>query len=554
MNHIVRIDVLKVEEPNIRKHKAFHSLILKDSTLMMVMRVVTETGNTWESTCSFHDVSQTFKDLQKENIAPNISIPSAPKKLSSFDRKSWQDFFNAMISSPSSSSPLFHQLFATRYNDEDTIAPIRKEGLLRKKKMKTARKGRDRYCLIRGRTLFYYSDVDHRANPIGQILLDRCIIYKPPPTDKKHSDEDRCQFILEEHNTHYRMEAQTEADRDAWVLSIESSISDFKNSHFRVNGSISVRVIEGKNLASKDLNGRSDPFAMLFLESQAERTPTIYRNLNPIWPENTSFLFTVQWHSSVLNLLLWDEDKLSASDFMGRISIPISQLPNNEEIDVWVPLCPTKAKQNITGSIHLLINYSYVACASEDSQSSVKVYAQPPPKEGIPPQIMELMVWLENNFWNTDGIFRISGALSEVQAIQLCVDLGKPTVYQDGHAVAGAVKKYFRELPEPVLTYALYDSFLELSRKDKVDVAAYKALLSKLPPNYYLVARDLLLYVHRLSKLEATTRMGVANLSVVFGPSLLKSRDSEGLAAMMDSPSVCRATSMMIECAPLLFA
>ena len=42
------------------------------------------------------------------------------------------------------------------------------------------------------------------------------------------------------------------------------------------------------------------------------------------------------------------------------------------------------------------------------------------------------------------------------------VDFRNPEhFYQDVNSVASALKQFFRELPDPVLTYELYDEFIE---------------------------------------------------------------------------------------------
>lgn len=66
-----------------------------------------------------------------------------------------------------------------------------------------------------------------------------------------------------------------------------------------------------------------------------------------------------------------------------------------------------------------------------------------------------------------EGIFRLSGAASEVEQLQQEFD--KPPTFgryldlspYDIHAVAGVMKKYLRSLPEAVIPKALQDQFLD---------------------------------------------------------------------------------------------
>jgi hypothetical protein len=70
------------------------------------------------------------------------------------------------------------------------------------------------------------------------------------------------------------------------------------------------------------------------------------------------------------------------------------------------------------------------------------------------------------------GIYRLSGTSSRVQALKraLDTDLENTDVMSDEwssdiNVVSGALKLWFRELPEPLLTYGLYHQFIEAARE-----------------------------------------------------------------------------------------
>lgn len=71
-----------------------------------------------------------------------------------------------------------------------------------------------------------------------------------------------------------------------------------------------------------------------------------------------------------------------------------------------------------------------------------------------------------------EGLFRISGSkkrqeeLKELIDKEIIVDLnaGKFTP----HDVASVLKQFLGELPEPLLTQALYDAFLQIAGKSKI--------------------------------------------------------------------------------------
>jgi hypothetical protein len=45
-----------------------------------------------------------------------------------------------------------------------------------------------------------------------------------------------------------------------------------------------------------------------------------------------------------------------------------------------------------------------------------------------------------------------------------CLTLPTALEYRDPHVIAGALKSYLRELPEPLMTHALYDEWIAAAR------------------------------------------------------------------------------------------
>lgn len=69
------------------------------------------------------------------------------------------------------------------------------------------------------------------------------------------------------------------------------------------------------------MNGKSDPFCLVELDSTRLRTQTIYKTLDPIW--NKSFLIPVQDIHSVLELTIFDEDVNKNPEFIGKVALPL---------------------------------------------------------------------------------------------------------------------------------------------------------------------------------------------------------------------------------------
>lgn len=80
-------------------------------------------------------------------------------------------------------------------------------------------------------------------------------------------------------------------------------------------------VYQARDLSAKDINGKSDPFCVVELDSTRLRTHTIYKTLDPVW--NKSFIIPVQDIHSVLELTIFDEDMNKTTEFIGKIAIPL---------------------------------------------------------------------------------------------------------------------------------------------------------------------------------------------------------------------------------------
>ncbi|NXW95074.1 RHG15 protein, partial [Alopecoenas beccarii] len=115
------------------------------------------------------------------------------------------------------------------------------------------------------------------------------------------------------------------------------------------------------------------------------------------------------------------------------------------------------------------------------------------------------------------------------------VSLADPE-WSDVHVVAGALKLFFRELPEPLVPYRLFDPFIEALSKclPAEQVKRVAELVQSLPPANYATLRYLLAHLRRVMERADVNRMTRQNIGIVFGPTLLRpEREPGSLAADM---------------------
>ncbi|XP_056285850.1 SH3 domain-binding protein 1 [Pseudoliparis swirei] len=176
--------------------------------------------------------------------------------------------------------------------------------------------------------------------------------------------------------------------------------------------------------------------------------------------------------------------------------------------------------------------------------SGQRVYGEPllahlaQSNRDIAAPIQECVHMLLRTGMTEEGLFRLAAAASVVKRLKTCLDhevVDHGEFSMDPHAVAGALKGYLRELPEPLMTFELYnDWFIAAGVKDPTEkLDMYRALLRKLPPDNYNNLRYLVQFLSLLSEQQAVNKMTPGNIAIVLGPNLLWPR-AEGEAALFD--------------------
>eukprot|EP01119_Soliformovum_irregulare_P024041 TRINITY_DN8538_c0_g1_i1.p1 TRINITY_DN8538_c0_g1~~TRINITY_DN8538_c0_g1_i1.p1 ORF type:complete len:582 (+),score=81.17 TRINITY_DN8538_c0_g1_i1:51-1796(+) len=158
----------------------------------------------------------------------------------------------------------------------------------------------------------------------------------------------------------------------------------------------------------------------------------------------------------------------------------------------------------------------------------------------IPRIVEEILKFLEDHDGiQTDGIFRISGSITDIQQMRKDYDQGKPTLQkcENVHNATGLLKLFLRELPEPLMTYEKYDDFVQaqLNYEKNQEVIAIVDLIRSLPRCNYDLLKCLLSFLRRVAECSSINRMTTSNLAIIFAPSLLKSQNDLGSKMLEDA-------------------
>ncbi|XP_041743293.1 rho GTPase-activating protein 15 isoform X2 [Coregonus clupeaformis] len=165
---------------------------------------------------------------------------------------------------------------------------------------------------------------------------------------------------------------------------------------------------------------------------------------------------------------------------------------------------------------------------------------------------------VERRGLETDGIYRVSGNLAVIQKLRFLVNHERAVTtdgrymfpaelvqeklnldqseWEDIHVITGALKLFFRELPEPLVPYGFFTDILETVKMsdylDKVD--RLKWLVLSMPPPNQDTMRFMFSHLKRVMEHSDSNRMSTQNIGIVFGPTLMRpERDNVNMAINM---------------------
>uniref|UniRef100_A0A674AG71 Rho GTPase-activating protein 44 n=1 Tax=Salmo trutta TaxID=8032 RepID=A0A674AG71_SALTR len=131
-----------------------------------------------------------------------------------------------------------------------------------------------------------------------------------------------------------------------------------------------------------------------------------------------------------------------------------------------------------------------------------------------------------------EGLFRVAPSASKLKKLKASLDCGVMDVQEysaDPHAIAGALKSYLRELPEPLMTSELYEDWIQASNIQDMDkrLQALLAACEKLPTDNFNNFRYLIKFLAKLGDYQDSNKMTPGNMAIVLGPNLLWTHSNE---------------------------
>uniref|UniRef100_A0A4W3H5E3 Rho GTPase-activating protein 29 n=1 Tax=Callorhinchus milii TaxID=7868 RepID=A0A4W3H5E3_CALMI len=196
--------------------------------------------------------------------------------------------------------------------------------------------------------------------------------------------------------------------------------------------------------------------------------------------------------------------------------------------------------------------------------------------DGIPFIIKKCTSEIESRALNIKGIYRVNGAKSRVEKLCQAFENGKDLVELSdlyAHDISNVLKLYLRQLPEPLISFRLYNEFIGLAKEShnisdedngKLNspnsekrwltnvvriVFRVKDLLRQLPRINYKTLQYLIDHLHKVAEQAEENKMSASNLGIIFGPTLLRPRQTDAtvsLSSLVDYPYQAQTVELLI--------
>ncbi|XP_030177077.1 rho GTPase-activating protein 12 isoform X3 [Lynx canadensis] len=160
-------------------------------------------------------------------------------------------------------------------------------------------------------------------------------------------------------------------------------------------------------------------------------------------------------------------------------------------------------------------------------------------ENGTVPKFVKLCIeHVEAYGLDVDGIYRVSGNLAVIQKLRFAVNHDEKldlndSKWEDIHVITGALKMFFRELPEPLFTFNHFNDFVNaIKQEPRQRVAAVKDLIRQLPKPNQDTMQILFRHLKRVIENGEKNRMTYQSIAIVFGPTLLKPEKETGNIAV----------------------
>eukprot|EP00468_Gymnochlora_sp_CCMP2014_P004404 CAMPEP_0167754398 /NCGR_PEP_ID=MMETSP0110_2-20121227/8245_1 /TAXON_ID=629695 /ORGANISM="Gymnochlora sp., Strain CCMP2014" /LENGTH=774 /DNA_ID=CAMNT_0007640267 /DNA_START=148 /DNA_END=2472 /DNA_ORIENTATION=- len=381
-----------------------------------------------------------------------------------------------------------------------------------------------------------------------------------------------------------------------------------------IAGKILLTVIRGRRLFNTQNLGQQSPYIRFSMEGISKKKKVVYPvpkcrdgGMHPLW--NHTVEIPVSSEDRYLRMSVWNKNVI-ADSLIGRCRLPLrSILPFCNPIVAFYKektrqsyatmfLCTKKyhkdcAKYSLRswfqlvrdfGSTHvagqLLLEFRFfpyraskiLSWESIDTgtlkkrhgeiKRTIKIFGSSlsetiaASESKLPQPVFDCVEFLSEFAVDHEGLFRIPGDAKKVEEFKNMYDTRGKVSLKGNNEVAGLLKLFFRELPEPLIPYTHYRGFISVpgsssSTQDLVE--KFKVVIATMDINIRNILRYLITFLSEIAKQSDVNKMLPKNLAVCWAPSLMKSDKPNDPSTIVDIPKTIAATEGLIKNAEKIF-
>ncbi|KAK2539148.1 Myo9a isoform B [Columba livia] len=152
-------------------------------------------------------------------------------------------------------------------------------------------------------------------------------------------------------------------------------------------------------------------------------------------------------------------------------------------------------------------------------------------ERAVPVLVEKLINYIEMHGLYTEGIYRKSGSTNKIKELRQGLDTDIDNVNLDDyniHVIASVFKQWLRDLPNPLMTFELYEEFLRAMglQERKETVRGVYSVIDQLSRPHLSTLERLIFHLVRIALQEETNRMSANALAIVFAPCILRCPDT----------------------------
>uniref|UniRef100_A0A8C5EQW9 Unconventional myosin-IXa-like n=1 Tax=Gouania willdenowi TaxID=441366 RepID=A0A8C5EQW9_GOUWI len=173
----------------------------------------------------------------------------------------------------------------------------------------------------------------------------------------------------------------------------------------------------------------------------------------------------------------------------------------------------------------------------------------------VPLVAEKLINYIEMHGLYTEGIYRKSGSTNKIKELKQGLDTGVCVINLDDyniHVIGSVFKQWLRELPNPLMTFELYEEFIRatgetLGPDKKETIRGVYSVIDQLSRTHLNTLERLIFHLVRIALQEDTNRMSANALAIVFAPCILRCPDTiDPLQSVQDISKTTACVELII--------